>query len=206
MTRDKKSIPRYKKCSSCKGSGVCKVCHGEKQERIINSRSKGASFERRISKLFTAWCGFELKRSPGSGAWGNNGDIVPKDPAMATVFPFSVECKCTQQWKITDFINIDKEDNTLVEYWNQCISDAAEYNKIPMLVFKRISEPEYCFVWRPDWLNLCRHNIGLRHGQRIITDKFVIFPLKHLFKAQFCQLVTTQHRGLIEAHQERQSK
>lgn len=63
------------------------------------SANKGKSYERRISKLLSTWCGFELIRTPMSGAWqGTSGDIKPKDASVN--FPFVIECKKQEKWNM----------------------------------------------------------------------------------------------------------
>lgn len=104
-----------------------------------NNKAKGSSFERQVAKKLTNWWGGDgdFHRTPASGAlhWKDDkrvsGDIVP--PENST-FPFSVECKNYDDVTLYQLIT---NTGKFPKFWSQCTSDAAEFKKVPMLVFKR---------------------------------------------------------------------
>lgn len=87
-----------------------------------------------------------FRRTPGSGAWGKqgqsrnapghhaaqdfHGDIVA--PVEAN-FPFSVECKC---YKTVNLYLALYGKSEIFDWWIQCSADARAHRKSPMLVFK----------------------------------------------------------------------
>lgn len=103
-------------------------------------------FERETAKTLGAWFGCVFRRTPGSGAWGKqgqsrhaqghhaaqdfHGDIVA--PAEAN-FPFSVECKF---YKTVGLYLALYGKSQIFDWWVQCASDARVHGKAPMLVFK----------------------------------------------------------------------
>lgn len=56
---------------------------------MVNSRLKGASFEREISKLLFENLGMEFKRDLDQYRAADHGDLICEDPD----FPFIIECK-----------------------------------------------------------------------------------------------------------------
>lgn len=73
---------------------------------MIDSRAKGATFERKIAKMLTEALGIEFKRSPGSGAYATvnkmgafKGDIITESP-----FPYCIECKKYADFNLEDLV------------------------------------------------------------------------------------------------------
>lgn len=101
------------------------------------SQNKGSQFERTIAKQLSSWWGYTFYRSPGSGSlhWSSStntgGDIVAP---LEAGFPFVVECKNHEDWTIENLFLNNKEPKA---WWKQVVSDALEYDKIPMLIFTR---------------------------------------------------------------------
>jgi hypothetical protein len=110
----------------------------------INSKNKGAGFERQIVKALVEWTGIEFFRSPGSGAFSTrtkmeemSGDIVCSNPD----FKYSIECKKVESI-VFEHLLCNKKC-LLYKYWNQCITQCPE-NKMPLLVFSKNRSPIYC--------------------------------------------------------------
>ena len=104
-------------------------------------------FERTVAKSLGAWWGCIMRRTPGSGAWGKqgqsrfnrksldatsefHGDVCAPEKSG---FPFSVECKCYKTVGLYLFLYGKSE---VLEWWKQCRQDARRHKKLPMLVFK----------------------------------------------------------------------
>lgn len=103
-------------------------------------------FERDVAKILGAWASCVFRRTPGSGAWGKqgqsrnstghdatsdfHGDIVA--PAEAK-FPFSVECKT---YKAVEFYLALYGKSPIFDWWFQCDTDARNVGLAGMLVFK----------------------------------------------------------------------
>jgi hypothetical protein len=84
------------------------------------------------------------------------GDVSSHDEA----FPFSVECKCQEKWRLE--MIVEGRCAWFTKCWKQCVDDAIKGRKIPMLVFTRnwigdyVAIPEIVWVeltWDrgPDW-------------------------------------------------------
>ena len=108
-----------------------------------SNRSRGAAYERKISKMLTNGLGAKFKRSPRSGALLREGKIngayIGGDLTCEKNFKFSVECKNCKNANIEALI---KHPTTapLMKYWCQCIYDADKSStikrpKLPLLFF-----------------------------------------------------------------------
>lgn len=103
-------------------------------------------FERVVAKSLGAWFGCTFRRTPGSGAWGKqgqsrfskasdatrdfHGDIVAPPDAR---FPFSVECKT---YACVELYQCLYGKSPVYDWWKQCEDDAKSVGKLPLLVFK----------------------------------------------------------------------
>lgn len=95
------------------------------------SHAKGASFERRISKLFNQHWGIQLVRTPLSGGWGHahtKGDLV--DPSRK--FPYFVECKNQQSWNL--WAALFEGRGPILTWWYKAAKQAKQEKRIPLLV------------------------------------------------------------------------
>ena len=95
---------------------------------MVNSRNKGASYERDVkNRLFDA-LGLEFRRVLDQWAEAGLPDLVCEDDA----FPFVVECKRYKSG--STFAN--------PKHWEQCCAAATKAGKIPALVYKYDRLPE----------------------------------------------------------------
>ncbi len=120
----------------------------------VNGKQKGARAELEIAKLFQAWwLPFEpvvegqpltFKRTPGSGGWahgkgrasfGTSADLITNSKA----FPFAVEVKHRQGWSWENFLKGGR--SPVWGWWSQCVGQALEVNKSPLLAFRKNREP-----------------------------------------------------------------
>lgn len=115
------------------------------KKKGLNSKKKGASYERTIAKLLSTWWGAEFHKTPASGAlrWGVDnrvvGDIVA--PTDAEKFPFVVECKKREQW---NFLQIIKGTGEFISYWEQVNEDVLrleDKDMQPLVVMAKNHQP-----------------------------------------------------------------
>jgi len=118
------------------------------------SKAKGSSNERVVAKMFEAWCGWKVKRTPQSGGWstaafGVTGDLVCEDKR----FPFHVECKKREDWQLDDLVTgvRVKDERSILEWWKQTIRTCPK-NKEPLLVFTRNNKAQLVMV-RSFWFS-----------------------------------------------------
>lgn len=112
-----------------------------KKKKKVNSRTKGASFERQIATMLNKRFNTkEFSRTPGSGAFATthnlpehlklHGDLItPKN------FRYCVECK-----KGYNKENLYSLYNYRSDFWKfilQCQKDSDLSKKVPMIIFKQ---------------------------------------------------------------------
>jgi hypothetical protein len=113
----------------------------------VNSKNKGSNFERVISKTFTEWWnsdGMEGKffRTPGSGAlaYREQEDVIG-DLCTPHGFPYTIECKNQEGWKLEDLfsekIEVNTDKGSVSGWWRQACIEAYRANKSPMLIMKK---------------------------------------------------------------------
>ena len=109
----------------------------------MNSNAKGKRFEREVAVLLTEWAGFDMVRTPMSGAWsGCDVDIWPESQAM--YFPFAVECKKAEGW---DLFGLLSGKGPFQNWWSQACNQSNRLSKKdgrafhPMLIFSRNRYP-----------------------------------------------------------------
>lgn len=112
----------------------------------INSRTKGATFERDVAKLLTTWCGMNMRRSPMSGGWNKHGDITPVDPHDMDSFKFNVECKNQMIWDFSDLIKDIHNNDGIESWWIQAANDAEKSKRVPLLIFTKNRHPNYIML------------------------------------------------------------
>lgn len=116
-----------------------------------NSKAKGSSYEREISKFLTEWLTGQSKeyyywRSPSSGAvstitQGNgeiSGDIIALKPEGTILTgKWSIEVKTGYpNSSLHKFLKNVKNDE-IEGFWNQCVGDSSRSKKQPMLIYKK---------------------------------------------------------------------
>lgn len=110
---------------------------------MVNGRTKGANYERKIAKLLSSWSGIPLRRTPMSGGWSEghpevSGDIVSVEPDKP--FAYHVECKNNESWAWEATL---KGKGPVYEWWKQATSQCP-LHKSPWLIFSK--------AYRDDWL------------------------------------------------------
>lgn len=87
----------------------------------VNSRAKGAAYERQVAARLLGLTGISFKRDLEQYRAGEHGDLIPDDPA----WPFTIECKryasgsgCKPAWR------------------NQAAQAAANARKLPAVIYR----------------------------------------------------------------------
>ena len=94
---------------------------------MVNSRTKGASFEREVAKLLLLELHITFKRDLRQYQEADHGDLIPDDPA----FPFELELKRYAHGPIS---GTDK-------WWQQVTTAANKTGKRPALIYKYDRQP-----------------------------------------------------------------
>jgi|TARA_B100000497_G_C7624756_1_gene375418 Holliday junction resolvase len=89
---------------------------------MVNSRAKGAQFERSIANYLWDHLGIKFKRDLEQYREGDHGDLVPE---RGVDFPFVIECK---RYKSGDGMRPD--------WWGQASRAANRAGKLPCVVYK----------------------------------------------------------------------
>lgn len=95
---------------------------------MVNSRTKGASFERDVKNRLFEHLGLDFKRVLDQWAEAGLPDLVCEDDA----FPFVIECK---RYKAGSTF-------ASASHWTQCCNSASKAGKLPALVYKFDRLPE----------------------------------------------------------------
>jgi len=98
---------------------------------MVNSRNKGATFEREVAKLLEAELGVSFKRDLEQYRAGDHGDLIPDDDA----FPFVIECK-----------RYAKGNGCQPRWWEQASRAATSVGKLPCVIYKYDREDIRCVV------------------------------------------------------------
>lgn len=150
------------------------------------SKLKGSGNERSVSKLFTAWCGHVVRRTPQSGGWagpafGVSGDLV----CASKHFPFHVECKKREDWQLDDLITgvRVKDERSIQEWWKQTVESCPK-NKEPLLVFTRNRKAQLVMFHGSleQFLNETVPHFRLYLPETLVNDN-VIMPLDKFLAA-----------------------
>jgi len=114
------------------------------------SKNKGSQWERDLARFFTKWVtGNETPlifwRTPGSGSFVTNnvskdasGDLIAILPE-GTFFTNVISCEAKNGYNDVDLFKHFKvtKNNTLEDFWDQCIRDAHKVNKYGLLIYKK---------------------------------------------------------------------
>lgn len=99
---------------------------------MVNSRNKGASFERDVAKQIYLELGISLKRDLRQYQQAEYGDLVTDDPR----WPFAVECKRYKTGPI----------GGSPAWWQQVETAAANLKLTPVLIYKYDRMPIRCVL------------------------------------------------------------
>lgn len=94
---------------------------------MVNSRTKGATFERSIARALYEELGIEFKRDLRQYQQAEYGDLVTDDPA----WPYCLELKRYKDGPI----------GGLSVWWNQVEKAAQRAGQIPVLIYKYDRQP-----------------------------------------------------------------
>ena len=97
---------------------------------MVNSRNKGAAFERRIAKELFDLSGITFARDLEQYRQTNRGDLIADDPD----WPFVVECKCYASGGFQQ------------AWWDQAYNAALTTHQHPCVVWKINNKPILCRV------------------------------------------------------------
>lgn len=98
---------------------------------MVNSRGKGAGFERQVARLLEAELGMAFKRDLEQYRAGDHGDLIADDPD----FPFIIECKRYAQGT-----------GCRASWWAQANAAANAVGKLPCVVYKYDRRDIRCVV------------------------------------------------------------
>jgi len=157
------------------------------KKKKINSRKKGATYERQIAKKLSDWSNIKLRRSPQSGGWNSRGDITPVDPKDMVDWPFNIELKNRQGWQLTELLTGNNIQTGILSWWKQSVRDSKISKKIPVLIFTKNFDTDYiCLeknVFKQLGLSKKIKNFLLNRGLVFFLMKdFLNVPYKNLFK------------------------
>jgi Holliday junction resolvase len=94
---------------------------------MVNSRTKGAQFEREVAKLLLLELGINFKRDLRQYQEADHGDLIPDDPG----FPFELELKRYAHGPISG----------TEKWWKQVTTAAAKTGKRPALIYRYDRQP-----------------------------------------------------------------
>lgn len=161
---------------------------------MINSRRKGSKSERAASKLFETWTGYEFARTPSSGGlpWKNrsqvSGDIVCTDDKHSNRFRFSVEIKFHKDIRF-DHLMTGVKKSDIRDFWAQCLRDATNSGKIPMLMMRYNNMPKdmYFLALPTEFASTIAHLIDISYGLMLYKGPFNITILNSFdfFKSDY---------------------
>jgi hypothetical protein len=112
-------------------------------KKRVNSRAKGAGFERDIARDLRTWLGdgWDVSRTPtdrqrAQDRTGHAGEftIIPPEHAGAT-FPWAIECKDHATFDLRQLWRAPV-DGPLPKWWAQAVRQAESVGRIPLLVVK----------------------------------------------------------------------
>jgi Holliday junction resolvase len=159
----------------------------------INSKNKGSTNERQVSKLFQDWTGYEFSRTPSSGGlnWGRgdvSGDIICSDAKHSRFFQFSVECKFHKELDFRNLINGNKCE--IIKFWEQAVDDASRHKKLPLLLmrYNGLKKDFHYVAIELNLYNLIVSDLEPESDTMIIKSNnhlIVILPSTYFFKLDY---------------------
>lgn len=115
----------------------------------VNGKQKGASAERELCKLFSAWWGAEnsFARTPGSGAFatrgkklGRNDIALEADLVTPERCSLAIESKKREGWNPVQLFSFMDKKKPVAQWWDQTVRQASN-GKVPLLVFGKNRTP-----------------------------------------------------------------
>ena len=108
----------------------------------VNSRRKGATFERAIARDLRAWLGddYEVTRIRTDQQQGTEhaGEFAVEGPQR---FPFALELKAHKAFSV---VQLWKGSGPFAGWWDQAVMQAEGCSRLPMLVFRVPYGPVLC--------------------------------------------------------------
>ena len=146
----------------------------------VKARRKGATFERKVANTFSKWLGIGCRRTPMSGAYGEEwnlgGDLMFDRPV-----PWFVELKRREGWRLESFFN-DNCGSALAFKWaTKAKEEAYASGKVPLVIFSKNYTTSFVMV--PE-----RHIVGdLKIGvswfdRYMLINGWLIISLKDFMK------------------------
>ena len=127
------------------------------RSNLQSPKRKGTNFEKKVVNILRkafressheylkSFPDGHLARTPDSGAGPHDkGDII-KRGKMSVAFPWSVECKYTEEMPYLDRL-LDKRTTFFDNCWIQTCQSAEQAQEFPMLVWSRDRYPILCAV------------------------------------------------------------
>lgn len=101
----------------------------------MNSRNKGAAFERKIAKLLSDALGISFKRTPQSGAFSTNNkySALAGDIYCEADFPYVIECKKYSEYNLEDLVT--GATSGMLKWFEQLETEKG--NKKGLLIFQK---------------------------------------------------------------------
>lgn len=108
------------------------------------SRDKGQVFERTVAKMFAKALNLQMRRTPLSGGWSHdNPNVVGDLVCTSGEFPYCVECKCVEGWKLESLFT--DNHRWFDAWWEQLIGECPN-DKVPVLAFSRARQPIFAAI------------------------------------------------------------
>lgn len=106
------------------------------------SKRKGKTYEAHVASLLTQFTNTSFRRVPSSGGFNKTGGVVVATQIFTgdvfcdnPDFKFSVEAKNRKDISLTALLR-DPTSAKLTKYWYQCVEDAKNNNRKPIMFFK----------------------------------------------------------------------
>lgn len=110
---------------------------------MINSRTKGATFERGTTKQITKWAEIPFKRNTGMDTQYLGlvrGDIIPyySNPKDIKEHPMTliIECKNRENWELEDLL-LNPNTSGISKWYEQAEKEAMDTLAYPFLIIKK---------------------------------------------------------------------
>ena len=153
------------------------------KKQKINSRTKGNSFERKISKILNEHFEVdEFSRTPGSGAFATthklpeylkiHGDIITPNK-----FKYCIECK--KGYNKENLYSLYNDRSDFRNFLKQSEEDAEKAKKSPMLIYQQDSQPVLVVVRDIDLASIPQVIINMQEENK----KYFIYKLEDLLRS-----------------------